>query len=720
MSSQDSTTRQTVNNLSRGLITEATDLTFPEGATTDELNCDLDVTGLRKRRLGIAVESGATYYNGPQDSSEMFRTLLWERVGDIPDLEFIVTQINNRIQFYERRGTEISNTAKDFIIDLDNYVPTNGEFDPAEHPISVSSIQGWLVISNKACESLLVKYLETDDIDVSVIDFKVRDFERLYQTDNKFDVAPATLTKEYKYDLLNMGWDEGKINSFKASQGVLPPRNLHWWSGKDADGNFNAGDYVEVYAGTSFAGNGHYILDLFNKDRTDSSGVANIPVEIDTGRFSTNVVFGGRVFYAGISTGMKSSRVYFSNTIINESDLGILHQVGDPVSEVTPDIVATDGGVVNIGEADTIKELFVYGNSLLVFANNGVWMISGPDGFFTAESFVVDKISTEGIASRDSLVDVKGTPMWWGKTGIYTAIRNDINDRPIVENVSRQSIQTFYNAIDLVSRETCVGVFDKVDEIVYWMYSSNAESYHDCRFDRMLLFHAPLRAFYPRAIENNDEEYHVIGGFFNYPSNTGLMDDDVYVESDLVNEDVNQVIMSASFQITDNLSDAARIRFLLFTPEGISFGGFEDTDFKDWGQWDAPAYFETGYNFVGDLWQDKTLDALIMYYTLTETGVDADYKPVNASSALLRVKWDGATSAATGKWSRQYQSYRLQRVPTPSGPSTDLDFGYNKVKTINRIRGSGDSLRIRVDSEPEKNLKFQGYEMVAAKGKIYV
>ncbi len=36
-----SLSQKAVNNFVRGLITEAAELTFPEGASVDELNCDL-------------------------------------------------------------------------------------------------------------------------------------------------------------------------------------------------------------------------------------------------------------------------------------------------------------------------------------------------------------------------------------------------------------------------------------------------------------------------------------------------------------------------------------------------------------------------------------------------------------------------------------------------------------------------------------------------------
>ena len=49
--------QKTVNNFVKGLITEAAELTFPEGASVNELNCDLRRDGSRRRRESLTLES---------------------------------------------------------------------------------------------------------------------------------------------------------------------------------------------------------------------------------------------------------------------------------------------------------------------------------------------------------------------------------------------------------------------------------------------------------------------------------------------------------------------------------------------------------------------------------------------------------------------------------------------------------------------------------------
>ena len=48
------------NTFVGGLVTEASPLTFPENASIDEANFELDRNGSRSRRLGMDYEEGLT------------------------------------------------------------------------------------------------------------------------------------------------------------------------------------------------------------------------------------------------------------------------------------------------------------------------------------------------------------------------------------------------------------------------------------------------------------------------------------------------------------------------------------------------------------------------------------------------------------------------------------------------------------------------------------
>ena len=158
-----------------------------------------------------------------------------------------------------------------------------------------------------------------------------------------------------------------------------------------------------MYSGNTLIVNGHFILDLFNQQRTTASGVSTgfspivrndwlgrfrdftSPPPDETGiedtiisdRFSSTAAYAGRAFFAGLGT-----RVYFSRILPDIRAIGDLYQVNDPTSEEFSDLLDTDGGWIDIPEAAGINKLHVFGSSLLVFARNGVWRISGVDDVF--------------------------------------------------------------------------------------------------------------------------------------------------------------------------------------------------------------------------------------------------------------------------------------------------------------------------------------------------
>ena len=99
--------QKAVNNFVRGLVTEAAELTFPEGASVDELNCDLRRDGTRRRRLGVEYETGNVLSSYTLSDAEQTATGDWVNVGGNADLEFLVLQkVNGRRITFLARGCE--------------------------------------------------------------------------------------------------------------------------------------------------------------------------------------------------------------------------------------------------------------------------------------------------------------------------------------------------------------------------------------------------------------------------------------------------------------------------------------------------------------------------------------------------------------------------------------------------------------------------------------
>src|SRR5882672_9507074 len=88
------------NNFSKGLITEATGLTFPENACTDADNCEFSYLGQCTRRLGFDLENRYSKYTHTLDG-EVVVSYLWTNVAGEGDLNYVVVQMGNLLHFYK-------------------------------------------------------------------------------------------------------------------------------------------------------------------------------------------------------------------------------------------------------------------------------------------------------------------------------------------------------------------------------------------------------------------------------------------------------------------------------------------------------------------------------------------------------------------------------------------------------------------------------------------
>src|SRR3546814_14387827 len=103
------------------------------------------------------------------------------------------------------------------------------------------------------------------------------------------------------------------------------------------------------------------------------------------------------------------------------------------ISDWSSDVCSSD--LVNIGAA------------LVVFAENGVWTISGGNSNgFTATGYKVTKITSSGCISPGSIVVVENAVMYWSRDGIYNLSTNQLGDI-VAESVTKKSIQSLYNDI---------------------------------------------------------------------------------------------------------------------------------------------------------------------------------------------------------------------------------------------------------------------------------
>jgi hypothetical protein len=547
-----------------------------------------------------------------------------------------------------------------------------------------------------------------DSISVNAITLQIRDFVGVSDS-LALDNRPASLTDVHKYNLYNQGWYATGTSTSPTVQNVVdiwhsghpadyPSNTDVWWVYKNSLDQFDTAS-IDKYANTnSPAPKGHYILDAFFQNRSAASGVIGLPsVGSSYFRPSTGTFFAGRVFYSGVSYLEFTNKVYFSPIIERPAQLGQCYQQNDPTSENLFDLLATDGGVLQIPEAGTIYRLFPVQNSLLVFASNGIWSISGNQGIgFTANDFTVKFIAQVAITGPLSFVNVEGLPVWWAEGGIYAITGTDQLGSIGLANLTNGQIKTFFNNIPNGSKIYAKGAYNFQDKIIQWVWSSeepgtNLERY---QYDRVLNYNTLTKAYYTWSVAESDNLICGITttrglGAKRTPENVTNIATQVVttISLDPVTTDIIETVaLPSTFRFTT-------IRNTSGSTYGLSFAQERDGNYLDWASTDSPgvdytSYFVSGYKVHGDA-QRRFQPNYIYVFLIPSTN----------SACYLNVIADWAGSA-TGP----YHSPRQQVYPTGQ---VNRDYQYNRLK----VRSTGLATQLKFSSVSGKPFGIIGWSI---------
>lgn len=714
-----SLSQKNINTFVKGLITEAGELTFPEDASVDELNCDLRRDGSRRRRLGVAYEVNNVLSSFTMATTTLIHSGEWINVGGQAGLEFLVLQVGSTLRFYNKADLPYSSHEITQTVNLSSYEVVGG-LGAQNVKCQFASINGALVVASSAINTI---YVERDNVTgtltVTQINFRIRDFD--WQGDKTtYSNGVVSASIQRQYDTANTGWvgttGSAALTTYITAKGEYPPLTLPWYSGKDGSNNFSVAEWDKIYSGTSLIGNGHYVLDFFNKDRATASGIAGLATEIESSRFKTVAAFSGRVFYAGLESAKNSGTILFSRQIESLKELGDCLQVNDPTSESFSDLLDTDGGVIKIPDAVNIQLLYSFGPMLLVFAENGVWSINGVDNVFRATEYSIRRVTNVGILTPETFIEAEGVPFWWSQYGIHTMALDEVTGQAKEQNISITTIQTFWDAIPETNKLKVIAEYDKLNKKIYWLYPNDAETVAN-KYNRILVLDITLGAFYPWAIsdEASNTDYVVGTSFYpGYGADTLLLDVVLPTGDDVVQGTDDIVSTQYSDYATGNPA------IVLLVRDGatgkLTMAGFTSEGFLDWGSANYTSFAEAGYEFFGDLLMQKNAPYLITYMRTTEEGwsgsVSTGYDPIHASSLLVSAYWDFKNTPS----SPPQQAYRYKTVPVVNpGSLGTFDYPATVITSRLKVTGRGRSMRLRFASEQGKDFILLGYGVLSAR-----
>lgn len=713
-----------LNKFNRGLITEASETNFPADASPDLTNMDLKRTGSAWTRKGIQFDTSGSLSSYTLTQGQATNELSWDNVNGKSGLQFAVVQVGATLYFYDKGISPLSDGVKSFSVNLALYNVAN-DYNPKDYQISGDTVGRYFVVANPGCETLVLSYDgDTDSLTVTELAPKVRDFEWQGDTNDYLENASpkSSVSESRKYDTFNAGWPTSLGGNNILDHLSYYPKLTHpWYAGKTT--TFDKTSWERVGGGTTLLGNGHYILDLYNKDRSqavaDDPQVKGVTVtlttEVENDRISCVTSYAGRMFASGIASNKNGSKVFFSRVVKGIDDIGRFYSLNDPTAEDLSDLLDSDGGVIELPQASKITALFEYGNSLLVFAENGVWEINGVDGVFRATEYAVSRVrGADGLFYPSTLVGMEGVPFWWGPFGIFTVSQEQVTGRAIGVDISKDTIQTFWDNIGPSFRSQAKGVYDGLNKRIFWLYGNDADV--DYKYNKILIFDGVLEAFFPWSItdEASNTNY-IVGAVYSSGLSTVTTTYDVWS-----NSDTDDVLTRFSLDdVVQNIEEASTAEgaFQFVIRDGdtgkIGFGDFTDTSYKDWGSRDYDAYIDLPYLWDASMTNRKKNIYVTSVFDRTEsgfTGTTPDFTAIDESKCTLKAFWDGKDTASSSK-----DVYKLKRpVFADEGDLTAFNYPYSKVITRNRIRGRGRYLLLRYQNQPGYQFKLEGAEIVNA------
>ena len=492
--------------------------------------------------------------------------------------------------------------------------------------------------------------------------------------------------------------------------------------------------YEDVLGASTKAAKGYFIIDALRRGASRQSAYAQnknanpallspsvpFPSDITSRGASVVTAFAGRVFYAGFGGEVVdgdsrspnlANAILFSQVVKQKKDVVKCYSEGDPTSRENNEIVDTDGGFIKVAGASYIQQLHTFGTALLIFSTNGVWAIKGGSDFgFSATNYKVDKLTSFGIISRDSVVQAGEKLYYWGSDGIYVVSKNQFGDF-VVGSVSEETIQTLYDNIPETTKETSQGIYDRTSKTIRWLYTSSEGTYE-------LIFNTFLGAFTKnRIMDTPDGSVSVTGFFETARINNSDLTQAVVVGGAAVFVALDSVEIPEIGRVNglQSLKYLTFIRNLEGEAYGMTFSYYRNPQFQDWPQLtpvDAEAFLITGEQIAGDSSVAKQIPYLTLHFTRTEAGVNSEGQPLNQSGCFVRSQWDWSNNSNSNKFSPFFQAYRYRKVLFSENSSIDpYDSGFKLVTSKNKLRGRGKAFSLHIKSEPLKDCILLGWNL---------
>ena len=372
------------SNFTNGFITEASPLTFPENASLDEVNVNINKDGSRQRRFGMDWTDTAVpkAYVGGTLASTGYATssFTWKSAGNDGENTFGVLQRGRDLFFHD---LDVGDPGNSLIF---SSTLTAAECPDPTQPLEYTSANGKLLIAGGGV--YVSGYYWTGSAVAKSTPYQLAMRDRFGINDSlAITSRPATLSATHEYNLRNQGWPNSTLcaNGMTGQLGspiLADPlaqtfTNMGWYpsnadlvwaskigaiSGTGAANienldTFSSWELEKQFFGTTPAPKGKFAIDIFDRSssRIGTSGVSGLTTDITVGGINAIASFAGRVWYGvreDYLTGGDNrsphlgNMIFYSISSTDEDRWKQCHTDNDPTEEDLGDVLNTNYGEI--------------------------------------------------------------------------------------------------------------------------------------------------------------------------------------------------------------------------------------------------------------------------------------------------------------------------------------------------------------------------------------
>ena len=512
----------------RGLITEASDMNFPQDAAYDLDNVEIDKDGRVLRRLGLAPETdgGALLDDFTEDDRKngTFSNFLWRVTAGAQEVDVRVIQTGKKLTFREDKAP-LSNQAVVLEINLEQSPYTTGR--TVDTPCQYAYGAGFLLITNQDANTLIVRSVGSTvfplNLQAEPIVQQVRT-QTLLPGFNAGDNYGTSLSAVEEFNLRNSGWPysatvandqngsgvstSDPIQYYRNKRGTYPTHSrvysamrLSSATSVDAVDSFSPWADLKIAFGNTLPPLGHYVHSAFSFDARSLMESEGSP--ISSGNFSYTIsnrpiccaFLNGHAIYGDIDQNNKA-RIMVSQLVKETDSLKKCYQEADPTASEINDLVATDGFVVRpvgMGKPLAMRET---SKAVVILCTNGVWALRSAGGPFSATNYEVVKLASLDFNAPNSVAVVDDVVFFCADKGIYSIIANQFGELQVA-NLTDDTIKTLYQDYGVERIHGMHAAYIKAENYIYWLVPDAPENglYKGDSYEA-LIFNLTLQGFF--------------------------------------------------------------------------------------------------------------------------------------------------------------------------------------------------------------------------------